>query len=113
MTLENTHYKTNELTFYTFLKWYEDYIEDLQYKKNFNSLLVTNTFEKEVAILLYGKNNQLEEAEYYVVKTYFDMMRDFDFNLVSPRKIRQIITEEENGKQKQVLKTTVIRRTNN
>lgn len=105
MDLEKEFYRTNEVGFYTFIKWYRNYIEEVIYHNEGEGLAVSNGY-KYIAYRIDSLVDN-EEDIFYVDKNYIDIMKDFDFSTVLPKRMEHIIKEEEeNGKTEYKLKIT-------
>ena len=104
--LEKNYYRTTEVSFYTFLRWYEDYIEDVTYERKSEDIFyVYNRLKKSIGYI-FSNCSEDEKKTFYIDKNYFDIMVSFDFENTLPRQTREIIKTEKNGKQIQQLKTT-------
>lgn len=87
--LEDKTYRAEEVGFYTFLKWYEQYIGDLTYKQDDRYTIVLNEIKKPIAYIIKQEEN--ESFIWVVDKNYFNIMKDFDFQNTLPRKTMEIV----------------------
>ena len=103
--LEKTMYRTNDVGYYAFLKWYDRYIEDLLYKQLYGNTSheVSTEFNEIIAYRIENKKyvntkkgrRKAKFYDFYISKPYFDTFRDFDFKNISPRKNTEIIKGED------------------
>lgn len=111
--LEEKMYRTDAVGYYAFVKWYDRYIDDLLYLNinNTTGTVVYTKYNEEIAYRIEKekRENEVQDYDFYVSKPYFDMLRDFDFENTSPRKITKIIETEVNGVKQYTAETTTLK----
>ena len=103
---EHKMYRTNDVGYYAFIKWYDLYIADMTFNSidNNSSHEALNEYGEIIGYRIENKKyantkkgrRKVKYYEYYVAKPYFEMLRDFDFSAFSPRKKTEIY-QDDNG----------------
>ena len=100
---EKNMFRTNDVGYYAFIKWYELYIADMSFESAFGNTShhALNEFGEVIGVRIEDKKyvptkkgrRKQKFYHFYVSKPYFEMLKDFDFKSFSPRKKTEIIQE--------------------